>query len=127
MMEAAGDPQTAAAAGTIRFGSFEVDTRSGELRRKGMRVKLSAQPFDVLVALVERPGQVVTREELRDGEWVTYVLLPEGTLWRSRVNGSERTQLTIAPFRVTLPRWSPGMGNRSPSWGCNQADGGRFI
>jgi Tol biopolymer transport system component len=43
----------------------------------------------------------------RDGEWVTYVLLPEATLWRSRVDGSERTQLTIAGFRVSMPRWSP--------------------
>lgn len=43
----------------------------------------------------------------RDGEWVTYVLLPEGTLWRSRVDGSERLQLTIAPMRTSLPRWSP--------------------
>lgn len=43
----------------------------------------------------------------RDGEWVAYVLVPDGTLWRSRVDGSERTQLTIAPFRASLPRWSP--------------------
>jgi Tol biopolymer transport system component/DNA-binding winged helix-turn-helix (wHTH) protein len=43
----------------------------------------------------------------RDGEWVTYVLVPEGTMWRSRVNGSERLQLTIPPMRTSLPRWSP--------------------
>ena len=43
----------------------------------------------------------------RDGEWVTYVLVPEGTLWRSRVDGSERLQLTISPLRALLPRWSP--------------------
>jgi len=43
----------------------------------------------------------------RDGEWVTYVLVPEGTLWRSRVDGSERLQLTIPPMRAGLPRWSP--------------------
>ncbi len=48
----------------IRFGTFEVDTRSGELRRKGARVKLQAQPFQVLALLLERPGEVVTREEL---------------------------------------------------------------
>lgn len=55
--------------GVIRFGNFEVDTRSGELRRGGIRVKLSGQPFDVLVALLEKPGQVVTREELHDKLW----------------------------------------------------------
>ena len=43
----------------------------------------------------------------RDGEWVTYVLVPEGTLWRSRVDGNERLQLTISPMRTSLPRWSP--------------------
>jgi Tol biopolymer transport system component len=43
----------------------------------------------------------------RDGEWITYVLVPEGTLWRSRVDGSERLQLTISPMRAAMPRWSP--------------------
>jgi Tol biopolymer transport system component/DNA-binding winged helix-turn-helix (wHTH) protein len=53
----------------IRFGNFEVDTRAGELRRGGLKVKLSGQPFDVLLALLEKPGQVVTREELHDKLW----------------------------------------------------------
>ena len=52
-----------------RFGVFEADLRSGELRRAGMRIKLQEQPFKVLVALLERPGQVVTREELRKRIW----------------------------------------------------------
>jgi Tol biopolymer transport system component len=43
----------------------------------------------------------------RDGEWVAYVSYPEGTLWRSKVDGSGRTQLTFPPLRVFLPRWSP--------------------
>jgi Tol biopolymer transport system component/DNA-binding winged helix-turn-helix (wHTH) protein len=43
----------------------------------------------------------------RDGQWVTYTSYPDGTLWRSRVDGSERLQLTFAPLRVLLPRWSP--------------------
>jgi Tol biopolymer transport system component len=42
-----------------------------------------------------------------DGQWVTYVTVPEGTLWRSRVDGSERLQLTNAPLFAILPRWSP--------------------
>ena len=42
-----------------------------------------------------------------DGQWATYVTVPEGTLWRSRVDGSERLQLTYAPLYATLPRWSP--------------------
>jgi DNA-binding winged helix-turn-helix (wHTH) protein/Tol biopolymer transport system component len=43
----------------------------------------------------------------RDGQWVTYTSYPEGTLWRSKVDGSERLQLTFPPLRVLLPRWSP--------------------
>lgn len=43
----------------------------------------------------------------RDGKWVTYVSFPEGQLWRSRSDGSERQQLTFAPLVVTFPRWSP--------------------
>ena len=53
----------------IRFGSFEVDLRSGELRRNGAGVRLQRQPFQVLVKLLERPGEVVTREELRITLW----------------------------------------------------------
>src|SRR5712692_4337455 len=43
----------------------------------------------------------------RDGEWVAYVTFPEGVLWRSRMDGSQRLQLTFPPMRVLLPRWSP--------------------
>src|SRR5215831_2330919 len=58
-----------------RFGVFELDLRSGELRRNGIKVKLQEQPFQVLAELLERPGQVVTREELRNRLWPadTYV------------------------------------------------------
>jgi DNA-binding response OmpR family regulator len=48
----------------IRFGHFEVDTRSGELRRNGYKVDLQDQPFQALVLLLERPGEMVTRKEL---------------------------------------------------------------
>jgi DNA-binding winged helix-turn-helix (wHTH) protein len=54
---------------THRFGVFVVDTRAGELYRRGKKVKLQQQPLQVLVALVERPGEVVTREELRQRIW----------------------------------------------------------
>ena len=48
----------------IRFGVFELDTHSGELRKAGMRVRLQGQPLQVLVILLERGGEVVTREEV---------------------------------------------------------------
>ena len=53
----------------IRFGTFEVDTRSGELRRNGYKVDLQDQPFQALVLLLERPGEMVTREELCKKLW----------------------------------------------------------
>jgi TolB-like protein/DNA-binding winged helix-turn-helix (wHTH) protein len=52
-----------------RFGAFEINLQSGELRKKGMRLRLSGQPFLVLAVLVERPGEVVTREELHSKLW----------------------------------------------------------
>lgn len=55
----------------VRFGVFEVDLRAGELRRNGSKVKLQEQPFQVLTLLLERPGDVVTREELRQKLWGT--------------------------------------------------------
>src|ERR1700682_2807139 len=55
----------------LRFGTCEVNPRSGELRKGGVRIKLHGQPFEVLAMLLERPGQVVTREELRLRLWPT--------------------------------------------------------
>src|SRR5260370_6596712 len=53
----------------LRFGVFEVDVRSGELRKQGKHVKLQEQPFHVLTVLLQRPGEVFTREELRSQNW----------------------------------------------------------
>src|SRR5882724_10465396 len=52
-----------------RFGVFEVDLRAGELHKQGVRIKLQEQPFHVLKILLERPGEVVTREEFRAAIW----------------------------------------------------------
>ena len=54
---------------TFRFGLYEVDAASGELRKNGAKVRLQEQPFQVLLALLERPGEVVTREDLRQKLW----------------------------------------------------------
>src|SRR5206468_10905447 len=53
----------------LRFGVFEVDVRAGEVRKQGVRIKLQEQPFHVLTVLLQRPGEVVTREELRNQNW----------------------------------------------------------
>src|SRR5271169_4763779 len=57
----------------IRFGEFEVSLPTGEIRKRGIKLKMAAQPFQVLAALLEKPGDVVTREELRQKLW------PDGT------------------------------------------------
>jgi eukaryotic-like serine/threonine-protein kinase len=54
---------------TVRFGAFEADLHSGEVRKSGNRVKLQDQPFKVLQILLERPGNLVTREELQTRIW----------------------------------------------------------
>jgi DNA-binding winged helix-turn-helix (wHTH) protein len=55
----------------IRFAVFELDLRAGELRKAGVRLSLPAQSFHVLALLLERPGDLVTREELRERLWPT--------------------------------------------------------
>src|SRR3954451_7840539 len=64
----------------VRFGVFEVDLRAGELRKHGMKLRLPEQPFQVLAMLLERPGEIVTREELRNRLWTaeTFVDFDQG-------------------------------------------------
>jgi DNA-binding winged helix-turn-helix (wHTH) protein len=56
-----------------RFGAFEADAATGELRRQGLRIKLNAQPFQVLLMLLEKRGELITREEICHELW------PDGT------------------------------------------------
>lgn len=53
----------------IRFGFFAVDLKSRELSKRGVKIKLQDQPFEVLAARLERPGQLVTREQLQARIW----------------------------------------------------------
>lgn len=53
----------------VRFGTYEMDLRSGELRKNGLKVRLTGQPFQILAILLERPGELVTREELQKRLW----------------------------------------------------------
>src|SRR5271155_4507655 len=62
-MEAAPQPRR------TRFGPYEVDLRSGEVYKHGIRLKLQDQPFQVLALLLEHPGEVVTRDELQQKLW----------------------------------------------------------
>ncbi len=66
-------PEVSRSAGLVRFGVFELDRRSGELRKAGVRINLQEQALQVLTSLLERPGDLVARDELRRRLW------PNGT------------------------------------------------
>jgi TolB-like protein/DNA-binding winged helix-turn-helix (wHTH) protein len=91
----------------IRFGVFEADARTGELRKHGLRVKLQEQPFQVLCLLLARPGELVTREELRLKLWPadTFVDFEHGL---NKAMNKLRDALSDNPERPryieTLPR-----------------------
>src|SRR5882724_626104 len=53
----------------VRFGLYEVDYASQELRKAGIKIKIQDQPFQILALLLERPGQIVTREEIQKRLW----------------------------------------------------------
>jgi DNA-binding winged helix-turn-helix (wHTH) protein len=66
-------PESLSTPQVVRFGIFEIDLRSGELRKGGLKVRLQEKPFQILAVLLERPGELVTREELKQRLW------PDGT------------------------------------------------
>ena len=76
----------------FRFGLFEVDVTGSKLTRAGVRIKIHDQPFCVLVALLERPGEIVTREDLRRRLW------PNGTY----VDFDECLNVILKKLRATL-------------------------
>ncbi len=62
-------PSSASSTKIVRFGVFEVDLKSCELRKHGVRLKLPEQPFQVLAVLLEKPGEIITRDELHSRLW----------------------------------------------------------
>ena len=91
----------------LRFGTFEVDVRSGELRKQGKRIKLQGQPFQVLAVLLQRPGDVVTREELRSLLWQqdTFVDFDDGLNTAiSKIREALGDSADNPRFIETLPR-----------------------
>jgi DNA-binding winged helix-turn-helix (wHTH) protein len=101
-------PVTATEGGSrVRFGPFEADVRTGELWRGGSRVSLQEKPFQLLAALLERPGDLVTREELRQRLWPESVFTDFEHGLNKAVNKLRRAldDLTDEPRYVeTLPR-----------------------
>jgi DNA-binding winged helix-turn-helix (wHTH) protein len=62
-------PATAPPVVKLRFGAYEVDSGAGELRKNGLRIRIQKQPFQILIALLQKAGEIVTREELRLAIW----------------------------------------------------------
>jgi DNA-binding winged helix-turn-helix (wHTH) protein len=102
----------------ISFGPFEVHAATGELRRRGIHVRLSGQPFQLLLALLSRPGELVTREQLRNQIW------PDGTFvdfegglnaamnkLRRALNDSADNPLPFGLLRPNLPAHFRGWTN----------------
>jgi cholera toxin transcriptional activator len=92
---------------TLRFAEYEADLRSGELRRQGHRLKLQDKPFQVLAALLTRPGELVTREELRQSLWPadTFVDFEHGLNTAvNKVREALRDSANDPRFIETLPR-----------------------
>lgn len=91
----------------VRFGVFEVDLRNGELRKGGVLVKLQQQPFKVLALLVARPGDIVTREELRCQIWGgdTFVDFDQGlNFCIKQIRAALGDQADTPRYVETLPR-----------------------
>lgn len=91
-----------------RFGIFDVTPASGELRRNGLRVKLHAQPFQVLVLLLERPGEMLTREE------ICRVLWPDGTFvdYEHGVNSAVNRLREALGDKASKPRYIETLARR---------------
>jgi Tol biopolymer transport system component/DNA-binding winged helix-turn-helix (wHTH) protein len=91
----------------VRFGIFEVDLETGELRRNGLKLKLQEQPFEILRALLERPGEIVTREELRQRLWPSDTFVDFDHSLNTAVNKLRNALGDSAQnprFIVTVPR-----------------------
>ena len=92
---------------TLRFGVFEFDPKAGELRKKGMKIRLQGQPVDILLMLLQRPGETVTREELQKNLWPadTFVDFEQGlNNAMKRLRSALDDDAESPHFIETLPR-----------------------
>jgi Tol biopolymer transport system component/DNA-binding winged helix-turn-helix (wHTH) protein len=124
----------ASASSVVRFGPYEADLRIGELRRDGRRIKLQEQPFRILSLLLERPGELITRDELRGKLWPadTFVDFDHGlnsgvARLREALGDSADKPLyieTIAKrgyrFIASLPELAPPVGTEVPDLGSRK-------
>ena len=115
--------------GPTRFGA-PVPSRDGKrlfalgAQQKGELVRFDARSGQFVPYLSSLSAEGVAFS--KDGGWVAYATFPEGTLWRSRVDGTERLQLTFPPLFVALPRWSPD-GKQIAFFGATASDTPRIY
>lgn len=106
----------------VRFAEYEADLRSGELLRQGHRLKLQEKPFQVLAALLSKPGELVTREELRQSLWPadTFVDFEHGLNTAvNKVREALRDSANNPRFIETLPRRGYRFIGSIPAEGAN--------
>ena len=91
----------------VRFGVYEVDLRTGELRKHGLKLRLQEKAFQILEALLERPGELVTREDLRQRLWSSNTFVDFDGSLNAAINKLRETLGNSAEnprFVETLPR-----------------------
>jgi Tol biopolymer transport system component len=96
--------------GPMSFGNASMSRNGNRIWAIGVQPTAEAVKFDVASKKFVSLLSGVSATDLdfsADGKWVSYVAVPDGTLWRCRTDGSDRRQLTAAPDRTALPRWSP--------------------
>jgi DNA-binding winged helix-turn-helix (wHTH) protein len=105
----------------IRFGPFELDIRAGELRKGEARIRLQEQPFRILVMLLERPGEVVLREEIRGKLW------PDGTVvdFEHSINAAVKRLRDALRESAERPRYVETVASRGYRFICEVDSGGR--
>src|SRR5262245_40395169 len=91
----------------VRFGTFELDVRAGELRKGGARIKLQEQPLRILEMLLTHPGQLVTREELRSRLWPSNTIVDFDHSLNKAINKLRETlgdSVEASRFIETVPK-----------------------
>ena len=96
----------------VRFGVFELELRTGELRKSGLRMALQDQPLQVLTMLLERRGELVTRDELRQRLWPadTFVDFEQG------LNAAVRRLRAVLGDSAEVPRFIETLPRRGYRW-----------
>ncbi|PYR88305.1 MAG: hypothetical protein DMF84_28670 [Acidobacteria bacterium] len=103
---------TASSDPVVRFGSFELDLCAGELRHRGIRLPVQGQPVQVLRILVERSGQVVTRQELREQIWAADTFVD----FDHALNNSIASLRDVLSDSATKPRYIETLRRRGYRW-----------